>query len=124
MDLNTIHTVLRPADRGELPLHDDRDAFLAGGTWLFSEPQRDLVRLIDLQSLGWAPVTPTEDGVSLAATCTLAALDAYAAEASWAAATVVRWSRRASLERTTPITATENTTETPTLRAWRSCRSP
>lgn len=44
---------------------------LGGGTWLFSEPQTDVETLVDLTELGWAPVTETDDGLSIAATCTV-----------------------------------------------------
>ena len=39
MDLNTITEVARPAARAQLPVWTAGDAWLAGGTWLFSEPQ-------------------------------------------------------------------------------------
>lgn len=90
MDLNTIHTVLRPRMREALPEPAWGDAFLAGGTWLFSEPQRDLARLIDLQAMRWPAIVQTADTLSIAATCTLAALDAYAADARWPAAALMR----------------------------------
>lgn len=90
MDLNTIRTVLHPAERHELPPPADGDAFLAGGTWLFSEPQRDLSRLIDLQALSWPSIVQDDALLSIAATCTLAELDAHAAEASWPAAALMR----------------------------------
>ncbi len=48
------------------------DALLAGGTWLFSEPQPGLRRLVDLTELKWPPITVDDDGIELAATCTLA----------------------------------------------------
>ncbi len=49
------------------------DAFLAGGSWLFSEPQVGLRRLFDLTAFGWRPI----DGAEIAATCTLAQLAAH-----------------------------------------------
>ena len=48
MDLNTIGEVVHPASRAELPVWTAGDAWLAGGTWLFSEPQDHLKRLVDL----------------------------------------------------------------------------
>lgn len=48
------------------------DAILAGGTWLFSEPQPYLRRLIDLTGLGWPAITIDDEGIRLAATCTVA----------------------------------------------------
>ena len=48
MDLNTITEVARPRNRSEMSAWSTGDAWLAGGTWLFSEPQPALSRLIDL----------------------------------------------------------------------------
>jgi hypothetical protein len=50
------------------------DAWLGGGTWLFSEPQPATTRLLDLASFGWPALTETDDGLDIAATCTLAEL--------------------------------------------------
>jgi CO/xanthine dehydrogenase FAD-binding subunit len=52
----------------------DGDAWLGGGTWLFSQPQPRLRRLLDLHAFGWPALTETDDGLSIAATCTLAEL--------------------------------------------------
>jgi CO/xanthine dehydrogenase FAD-binding subunit len=53
------------------------DAWLGGGTWLFSEPQPATSRLLDLASFGWPPLTETDDGLEIAATCTLAELSRW-----------------------------------------------
>ena len=50
------------------------DAWLAGGTWLFSEPQPDLKRLLDLRAFGWPSLQAGAGGLEIAATCTLAEL--------------------------------------------------
>lgn len=51
------------------------DAWLAGGTYLFSEPQVHLRRLIDLGGTGWEPLRVTaDDSLEIAATCTIARL--------------------------------------------------
>jgi CO/xanthine dehydrogenase FAD-binding subunit len=50
------------------------DAWLAGGTWLFSEPQPALSRLLDLRAFGWPSLQERPDGLEIAATCTLAEL--------------------------------------------------
>ncbi|WP_375477738.1 FAD binding domain-containing protein [uncultured Jatrophihabitans sp.] len=56
------------------------DAFLAGGTWLFSEPQPGVTRLLDLASFDWPALTVLPDGgVEIAATCTIAELAAWPA---------------------------------------------
>ena len=68
MDLNTITTVAHPATREQLPVCTAGDAWLAGGTWLFSEPQAHLSRLIDLTDLKWPALTVSETGLSISAT--------------------------------------------------------
>jgi CO/xanthine dehydrogenase FAD-binding subunit len=52
----------------------DGDAWLGGGSFLFSQPQPGLSRLLDLRAFGWTPAEEREDGVLIAATCTLAEL--------------------------------------------------
>ncbi len=86
MDLSAVGAVIMPRQRHELPPAVGGDAFLAGGTWLFSEPQRQVRRLIDLASLGWPPIEADGNGLSISATCTFAELAAYAADAPFAAA--------------------------------------
>lgn len=70
---------------------------LAGGTWLFSEPQLHLRRLIDLSGLGWQPLTVTDAGLSIAATCTVATLDSLEAPIGWTAADLIGQCCRAFL---------------------------
>src|SRR5216684_2803936 len=48
MDLNSVDTVLLPRARAELPPWSNDTALLGGGTWLFSEPQPEIRRLVDL----------------------------------------------------------------------------
>ena len=72
MDLNTVETTSIPTSRDELWPLGPGDAILAGGTWLFSEPQPHIRRLVDITRLGWPPITVTDNGIELAATCTLA----------------------------------------------------
>ncbi|WP_086823602.1 xanthine dehydrogenase family protein subunit M [Streptomyces sp. NRRL B-24572] len=75
MDLNTIADV-RDARRHE-PWRPG-DAWLGGGTYLFSEPQPHLRRLVDLSRMGWEPLTRHEDGsLEIAATCTVAQLSRF-----------------------------------------------
>src|SRR6478735_6685905 len=76
MDMNTIEAVVRTTDPGQWR---DGDAWLAGGTVLFSYGSyafgpRPVRRLLDLGAAGWTPVTVTDDGIDLAATCTIAEL--------------------------------------------------
>jgi CO/xanthine dehydrogenase FAD-binding subunit len=86
MDLNTIDSIVRPQLPAHLPVWTAGDAWLAGGTWLFSEPQIHLRRLIDLTDLKWPALTIGERGLTIAATCTIAQLDALACPPEWLAA--------------------------------------
>jgi len=48
------------------------EVLLAGGTWLFSEPQPDVTGLVDLTTLGWEPwETLPGGGLRLGATCSI-----------------------------------------------------
>ncbi|MGF3022432.1 FAD binding domain-containing protein [Methylobacterium aquaticum] len=97
MDLNSIATVVAPRSRAALPAWHPGDAWLAGGTWLFSEPQEGVSRLVDLPSLGWAPYAVTEQGLAIAATCTIATLDRIALPVAWTAAPLIGQCCRALL---------------------------
>ena len=97
MDLNTIDEVAHPKARSELPAWTAGDAWLAGGTWLFSEPQSHLHRLIDLAALGWPALTIDGNGLSIAATCSVAELDAIACPPDWFAAPLINQCCRAFL---------------------------
>ena len=97
MDLNTIGEVVHPASRAELPVWTAGDAWLAGGTWLVSEPQEHVKRLVDLTDLKWPALTISESGLSIAATCTVAQLDALACPSDWIAAPLISQCCRAFL---------------------------
>jgi CO/xanthine dehydrogenase FAD-binding subunit len=84
MDLNAVTEIL-PA-RSPSPNWGADHAWLAGGTWLFSEPQPELRVLHDLTAFGWPPLTVTTNGLDIAATCTFSELAAFAAPPRWPAA--------------------------------------
>ena len=86
MDLNTVTDIARPRRRSDLPVWRDGDAWLAGGTWLYSEPQPSLTRLIDIVDLGWPAFEITEQGLRISATCKIAELDAMPLPPTWTAA--------------------------------------
>ena len=47
------------------------EQIVAGGTWVFSEPQPATTGLVDLSEMGWAPVEDLPGGgLRIAATCT------------------------------------------------------
>jgi CO/xanthine dehydrogenase FAD-binding subunit len=88
MDLNTITEVVRrPPDRPGLDWREG-DAWLAGGTFLFSTEQPSLRRLIDLASLGWDPLVPSDSGLEIGATCTIRDLYAFEPPRDWTAGTL------------------------------------
>lgn len=97
MDLNTITDIGRPRTRGDLGPWQAGDAWLAGGTWLFSEPQPALTRLIDLAEMGWPALETHADGLRIAATCTLARLAAAEVLPAWRAAPLLGQCCRALL---------------------------
>ncbi|MFD9034133.1 FAD binding domain-containing protein [Streptomyces sp. NPDC059567] len=95
MDLNTVLDV-RDARRRET--WRPGDAWLGGGTYLFSEPQPHIRRLIDLSRMGWEPLVRHPDGsLEIAATCTVARLYRYARTLPAPAAFLVEQSCRAFL---------------------------
>ncbi|HEY4044600.1 MAG TPA: FAD binding domain-containing protein [Rhodopila sp.] len=97
MDLNTITEIGRPRRRDDLPSWSAGDAWLAGGTWLFSEPQPGLTRLTDLTELGWPALEPGDHGLRIGATCTLATLASAEFPSTWHAAPLFRHCCRALL---------------------------
>ncbi|MFI5930741.1 FAD binding domain-containing protein [Actinoplanes sp. NPDC051494] len=74
MDLHTVTEVVSPARAGQWR---PGDAWLAGGTALFGEPRPGVVRLLDLAAAGWPPITVRDDGLEIAATCTVAELSRF-----------------------------------------------
>lgn len=81
--------LVRARQRESLPAWRAGDAWLGGGTWLFSEPQPAVDRLVDLESLGWPPIEVTEQGLTIAATCRIAELDRFAVPPDWTAAPLI-----------------------------------
>ena len=90
MNLNTITTVKRPANADEIAGWQAGNAWLAGGTWLFSEPQPSTHTLIDLEQLGWPSLQVTPDGLEIAATCRIMEIYRLESPAEWAAGSLLR----------------------------------
>ncbi|HWF75269.1 MAG TPA: FAD binding domain-containing protein [Solirubrobacteraceae bacterium] len=88
MDLSTV-TEIVPGDPSLIDAWEPGDAWLAGGTWLFSEPQPRLRRLLDLHALRWPALTVGVDGLEIAATCTLAELARWKGPARWPARALI-----------------------------------
>ncbi|WP_430868690.1 FAD binding domain-containing protein [Demequina aurantiaca] len=86
MDLGTVTKFREATTRTDLHLHPG-ERFIAGGTWMYSEPQPGTSGLVDLTGMGWADVEISARGdLSVAATCTIAALASAARDSDWAAA--------------------------------------
>lgn len=79
MDLPTVEAIRTPTSRADIWPLNPGATVLAGGTWLFSEPQLNIRELVDITSLGWSPIQVTDNGVGsrgleISATCTIAEL--------------------------------------------------
>lgn len=83
MDLTSLDRIRAAHHRADLAIGPGV-APLAGGTWLFSEPQPDTTELVDLTTLGWPAVEVTDDGLTIAATCTIRALVDHPPVPGWA----------------------------------------
>ncbi len=90
MNLNTVIDVKRPRTLEEIHGWRAGNAWLGGGTWLFSEPQVHVDTLIDLETLGWPPLMPNGSGLEIAATCRIAELYAFEAPKKWRAAPLIQ----------------------------------
>ncbi len=92
MDLHTVNRIRRPARAEEIASWEAGFSWLAGGTWLFSEPQLDVHTLIDLESLRWPSLQPSENGLKIASTCRVVELDQFVdrATSGWTAAPLFR----------------------------------
>ncbi|MCQ4118011.1 FAD binding domain-containing protein [Rhodococcus tibetensis] len=97
MDLHTVTDVVRrPSDRpGEA--WRDGDAWLAGGTWLFSVPQPDVRRLVDITTLGWDTLVVGDAALQIGATCTIRELYALELPGDWPAGPLLATSCEAFL---------------------------
>ena len=90
MNLNTVVEVKHPASADEITRWLDGYAWLAGGTWLFSEPQWTADTLIDLEQLRWPALKTSPAGLEIAATCRIAELCRFDGPVEWTAAPLIR----------------------------------
>jgi CO/xanthine dehydrogenase FAD-binding subunit len=86
MDLNTITEIVRPNDADAVKNWQNGYAWLAGGTWLFSEPQIATHTLIDIESFNWPSLVASAEGLEIAATCKVVELDRFTPPPEWTAA--------------------------------------
>jgi len=85
LDLHGIETYLRPTTLATVGNWQPGNAWLAGGTWLFSEPQPQLKTLVDLEPLGWSEIELEGETLAIGATCTFAQLLSYPWNPEWQA---------------------------------------
>ena len=71
MDLPKIETYLCPQDPTTIKNWGEDCAWLAGGTWLFSEPQPHLKTVVEMANLGWSELEINNNEITIGATCTL-----------------------------------------------------
>lgn len=90
MNLNTVTDLRRPQSAAEIKEWRPGYAWLAGGTWLFSEPQPTTDTLIDLDGLRWPAIEASDAGLDIAATCRIVELHRFAAPDQWIAAPLLR----------------------------------
>jgi CO/xanthine dehydrogenase FAD-binding subunit len=83
MDLPNIDVYLRPLNLQAVENWEQGWAWLAGGTWIFSQLDRDLKVLVDLEQLGWSEIEVRQEGLAIGATCTMASLRQWGWPENW-----------------------------------------
>jgi CO/xanthine dehydrogenase FAD-binding subunit len=89
MDLNRVREFYQPTSLATIPNWQEGYAWLAGGTWLFSEPQPSVRALIDLDTFSWPALQVFPEGLEIASTCKIAELAAFRAPSEWKAASLI-----------------------------------
>jgi CO/xanthine dehydrogenase FAD-binding subunit len=90
MDQGTVKEFVRPAGDDPTSVWQPGDAWLAGGTFLFSTPLPDMRRLIDLTALGWPNLVVGPQSLQIAATCRVVDLYNFAPAPDWSAGPFLR----------------------------------
>ncbi|PPF87672.1 FAD-binding molybdopterin dehydrogenase [Clavibacter michiganensis] len=85
MDQPTVRSVLPARTRDDLAALGPSVAALAGGSGIFAEPHPHLTGLVDLHALGWESRVVTDEGLEIAATCTIAEVAGIPPRDGWAA---------------------------------------
>lgn len=100
MNIAGVRTYLSPSNDEEARQWKPGSSFVAGGTWLYSEPQMSgritpgqtgdaeapgIDTIIDLMSLGWTPTGIVDAGFEIAATCRIRDLLNFQSPPEWKA---------------------------------------
>ncbi|MDN4490334.1 FAD binding domain-containing protein [Demequina sp. SYSU T00068] len=89
MDLTTVSAYRRATSDADLTLAPG-ERYLAGGTWMFSEPNRDVTGLVDVTTLPGPHLTADRAGLTLGPGCTIARLLALEPQPGWTAQPLFR----------------------------------
>lgn len=90
MDLDDVETYLRPRKLEEVKNWQDGWTWLAGGTWIFSEPQPQIKTLVDMQGLGWSELAANSLGLTIGARCSMSRLVQFSYPETWTAVTALQ----------------------------------
>lgn len=100
MNLAGVREYIRPSSDDQVRQWKPGCSFVAGGTWLYSEPQMSgritpgqadctdapgVDTIIDLTALGWTPLKLVDQGLEIAATCRIRDLLSFEAPSEWTA---------------------------------------
>lgn len=85
MDQNTIEELVVPDASAPGTSWREGDAWLAGGTFLYSLPLPHLRRFVDLSGLEWPKIQISNKGLEIGPTCTVRNLLDYQPPREWAA---------------------------------------
>lgn len=92
MDIDTVTSYRRARTRDDLLLAPG-EVFIAGGTWLMSEPQPEATGFVDLTTMPWPDIEVSPAGLRISATCTITRLVNWsrsaAVPAEWTAASLI-----------------------------------
>lgn len=100
MNIAGVRDFLNPATDEQARQWKEGYAFVAGGTWLYSEPQMagritpgqpdcssapGIDTIVDLTSLNWEPIEVSDSGLQIAATCRIQELLDFQYSSQWPA---------------------------------------
>jgi CO/xanthine dehydrogenase FAD-binding subunit len=85
MDLPQVETYLQPTKFDRIPDWQPGWFWLAGGTWIFSEPETRAKGLVDLEPLNWSAIEVLSSGLAIGATFKLVDIANFPFPPTWTA---------------------------------------